>query len=153
MLAAMGKAPWCMFPGTRRYHLGSCGGNSMAPASRKPTLPSSQRWGKLHGACFQEPDVTILAAVEETRWRLLLENPRYHLGSDGGSSRMDASTEATSGLACRGGMTAACSKNAKNCGITGGSEGSYKDPNTGPPILETCHKGCMGSLLKGYRAA
>ena len=38
---------------------------------------------------------------------------------------MDASTEATSGLACRGAMTAACSKNAKNCGITGGSEGSY----------------------------
>ena len=53
---------------------------------------------------------------------------------------MDASTEATSGLACRGGMTAACSKNAQNrgrggmtaaCsknaqnrGITGGSEGS-----------------------------
>ena len=31
-------------------------------------------------------DVTILAAVEETRSRLLLENPRYHLGSDGESS-------------------------------------------------------------------
>ena len=50
---------------------------------------------------------------------MLVENPRYHLGSDGGSSRMDASTEATSGLACRGGMTAACSKNAKTAALQG----------------------------------
>ena len=32
---------------------------------------------------------------------------------------MDASTEATSGLACRGGMTAACSKNAKTAALQG----------------------------------
>ena len=123
-LGSGGESSMVVLVGTRRYHLGSSGGNSIAPASRKRTLPSWQRWGKLHGACFQEPDVAILAAVEETRSHLLVENPRYHLRSDGGSSRMDASTEATSGLACRGGMTAACSKNAKNCGITGGSEGS-----------------------------
>ena len=36
-------------------------------------------------AC-QEPDVTILAAVEKSRSRLLLENPPYHVGSDGESS-------------------------------------------------------------------
>ena len=91
----MGKAPWCMFPGTRCYHLGSSGAISIAPVSRKPTLPSWQRWGKLHGACFQEPDVTILVAVEETRSRLLLENPRYHLGSGGESSMVHVSRNPT----------------------------------------------------------
>ena len=85
-VGSIGESSMVVFLGTRRYHLGSSGGNSMAPASRKPTLPSWQRWGKLHGACFQEPDVTILATVEETRWRMLLENPRYHLRSDGESS-------------------------------------------------------------------
>ena len=82
-----------------RYHLGSDGESSMV--------------------VFLGTRRSILAAVEETRSRLLVENPRYHLGSDGGSSRMDASTEATSGLACRGGMTAACSKNAKTAALQG----------------------------------
>ena len=65
-------------------------------ALRKPALPSWQRRGKLHAGCVSEPDVTILAAVEETRSRMLLENPRYHLGSDGGSSMLDASRNPTS---------------------------------------------------------
>ena len=126
------------------YHLGSDGGSSMLDVSRnptlpswqqwrkldracsrKPTLPSWQRWGKLYAACFWEPDVTILTAVAKTRSRMLLQNRRYHLGSDGGSSMVDACREATTRLACRSGMTSACSKNAKNCGITEGSEGRF----------------------------
>ena len=54
---------------------------------------------------------------------------------------MDASTEATSGLACRGGMTAACSKNAKNCGITGGSEGSNGCPYNASRTILGLHQG------------
>ena len=138
ILAAVEETRSRMLLGNPRYHLGSDGGSSMVDVSRnptllswqgggssipyacgKPTLPSWKRWGKLHGGCVQEPDVAILAPMEETRSRMLLQNPRYHLGSDGGGSMVDASTEATSGLACRSGMTAACLKN--DCGVTGGS--------------------------------
>ena len=95
----MGKAPWCMFLRTRRYHLGSSGEISIAHASRKPTLPCWQRWGKLRGISRN----ATLPSWQQ--WRKL-DRACFYLGSDG-----------------RGGMTAACSKNAKNCGITGGSEG------------------------------
>ena len=52
ILAAMGEAPWWMLLGTRRYHLGRSGGNSIVHASRKPMVPYWLRWGKLHGGCF-----------------------------------------------------------------------------------------------------
>ena len=70
--AAMRKVRSWMLLRTRHYPVGSDGGNSIVDASRNPTIPGWQRWGQLDRGCVEEPDVTRLAAMGETRsWMLL----------------------------------------------------------------------------------
>ena len=80
-----------MLLGTRRYSGGSNGRISIADASRNPTLLRWQRWTHLDRGCFQEPDVTKVAATDALPSRMLLGTRRYQGGSDGRIAIADAS--------------------------------------------------------------
>ena len=91
-LAAMDQTRSHKLPQIGWYQVGSDGSNSIAQASTNRMLPGWQRWIKLDRTSFHKPDVTRLAAMDQTRSHKPPQNGCYQVGSDGSNSIAQAST-------------------------------------------------------------